>query len=338
MLLIRPVEERDQAEVLLLAKEAGIGMTSLPPDESVLRQKIMHSVASCHGKTEPLDEYFLFVLEDTQRNRLVGTAGIDAHVGINKPFYSYKLSSIVQAAQELGVYAKNHVLHMVNDYTNATEVGSLFLLPDYRKDGNGRFMSRFRYMMLAQFPDLFDDVVISEIRGVQDAQGHSPFYMNLAQHFFQMPFRDADFHHATKGGQFISDLMPRYPIYVKLLAKEAQNVIGVPLEASRPAMYLLEKEGFRHQGYVDVFDGGPTMQAERTAIRSVRKSRARKVKLVQALPDDQHFCMVTSSTLPHFRGTRGAVGLTASHVLIDGEMAHLLMVQDGDVVRYLEVE
>src|SRR5262245_27586413 len=123
---------------------------------------------------------------------------------------------------------------MVNDYTGASEIGSLFLLPAYRRDGIGKFLSRCRYLMLAQFPDLFDDIVISEIRGVQDKQGESPFYKNLAQHFFQMDFKKADFTYATQGGQFISDLMPKYPIYVNLLDERAQAVIGQPLEASLP--------------------------------------------------------------------------------------------------------
>ena len=125
--------------------------------------------------------------------------------------------------------------------------------------------------MLAEFPDHFSHRVISEIRGMQDEQGDSPFYKNLAQHFFQMDFRRADFINATQGGQFISDLMPKYPIYVNLLAPEAQAAIAEPLGASRPAMQLLEKEGFRYQGYIDVFDAGPTMQVERATIRTVRK-------------------------------------------------------------------
>jgi arginine N-succinyltransferase len=337
MLFIRPVLETDQEELLRLANEAGIGMTSLPPDEDVLHKKIMNSVTSCNMKADPEDEYFLFVMVDTEANKLVGTAGIDAHVGIKKPFYSYKLSRIVQASEEIDTYTHNQVLHMVNDYTRATEIGSLFLLPDYRKDGNGRFMSRFRYLMLAQFPEMFSDVVISEIRGVQDDKGQSPFYQNLAEHFFQMPFRDADFHHATKGGQFISDLMPRYPIYVKLLNKAAQDVIGVPFEASRPAMRLLEKEGFRYQGYVDVFDAGPTMQVERSAIRSVRKSRCKPVRVVSSLPEEGGPCMVASTSLPRLAGVRGNACFEDGQMVITTEMAELLDVKTGDKVRYLDM-
>lgn len=336
MLVVRPVEIADHKEILALAREAGIGFTSLPPDAKVLEVKIERSVKSFAGKPDGKgEEAFLFVLEDTDKKKLVGTAGIVAHVGIRHPFYSYKLSTLVQASDDVKVYSEQRVLHMVNDYTGATEIGSLFLLPAYRKDGNGKFLSRARYLMLAQFPSLFSDIVISEIRGVQDGEGESPFYQNLAQHFFKMPFKKADFINATHGGQFISDLMPKYPIYVNLLAREAQEVIGLPLEASKPAKAMLEQEGFRHQGYVDVFDAGPTMQAERGQIPTVRRSRTAKiVKLSQVSPSALY--IASNTALEDFRITRTPLEETASGVVIDPATAAALKVKAGDEVRYVE--
>ena len=336
MMIVRPVQESDHNEILALAHEAGIGMTSLPPDPDVLARKIARSVASFNGAEESHGhEAFLLVLEDTQKKKLVGTTGIVAHVGTRNPFYSYKLSTIVQASVELGVYSLQRVLHMVNDYTGATEIGSLFLLPDYRRDGIGKFLSRCRYLILAEFPSLFSDVVISEIRGVQDAQGDSPFYQNLARHFFQMDFKRADFIHATQGGQFISDLMPRYPIYVNLLDQSAQDTIAKPLAASLPAMDLLQKEGFRYQGYIDVFDAGPTLQANRADIRTVRKSRRAIVTQIKAL-EPSHGYMVANNTLSGLRMTLASVVPEGEGIAISAETAQALGVKTGDTVRYIE--
>lgn len=335
MMLVRPVTLSDHDKILALAREAGIGMTSLPPDSNVLQRKIERSVASCKGAPEgEKQDAFLFVLVDTALGKLVGTSGIVAHVGLKHPFYSYKLSTIVQASGELDVYSYQRVLHMVNDYTGATEIGSLFLRPEYRRDGIGSFLSRSRYLMLAELPHLFSDIVISEIRGVQDAQGNSPFYKNLAQHFFQMEFRRADFVHATRGGQFISDLMPKYPIYVNLLDARAQEVIGVPLEASRPAMHLLEKEGFRFQGYIDVFDAGPTLQVERVALRTVRKSKRSVLSDIADVAGAK--CMVSSTALPDFRIAYAPIGHNATGITLDAETAENLKLKKGDDVRYYE--
>ncbi len=333
MLLLRPVRLNDHAEILNLAQMAGIGMTSLPPDAYILERKIARAVASFNGSPDyPQNEVFLFALEDSDTGRIAGTTGIAAHVGIQKPFYSYKLSTIVQASEALNVYSLNHVLHMVNDYTGATELGSLFLTPDYRRDGIGKFLSRSRHLMLAEFPHLFSDMVISEIRGVQNKRGESPFYNQLARHFFQMDFQRCDFVYATQGGQFIADLMPRYPIYVKLLAEEAQEVIGRPLEASLPAKRMLEEEGFTHEGYIDIFDAGPTLQCERDQIRSVRESQKLVVRDVVSQLDGAHH-MLCNSTLADFRILRAPVAIDAGEVVITTEAAEHLRIKRGDVVR-----
>lgn len=336
MMLIRPVKISDHAEILALAHEAGIGMTSLPADSAVLKAKIARAVASFNSaESERGDEHFLFALEDAENKKLAGTTGIVAHVGIKHPFYSYKLSTIVQASDDVAVYSRQRVLHMVNDYTGASEIGSLFLQSAYRRDGIGKFLSRARYLMMAEFPHLFSDIVISEIRGVQDANGDSPFYRNLAEHFFQMDFKKADFINATRGGQFISDLMPKYPIYVNLLDAVAQAAIGIPLEASKAALAFLEAEGFRYQGYIDVFDGGPTVQAQRADIRTVRKSRKSEIREIKDIEIGAKF-MIATSNLSDFRVGLAALEELPDGVAIDAHTAKTMQLNIGDAVRYIE--
>lgn len=331
---IKPVQRQDYARIMELATIAGIGMSSLPQDEGVLKAKIESAVRSFAGNpVQPKEEIFLFVLEDMVSGTLVGTAAILAHVGLSRPFYSYKVSTISQASAGVGVYSYQNVLHMVNDYTGASELGSLFVHPDFRRDGIGRFLSRSRYMMLAEFEHLFSDIVISEIRGVQDESGNSPFYDNLARHFFKMEFKKADYIYATQGGQFIADLMPKYPIYVNLLPKAAQEVIGVPFEASRPAMHLLKKEGFNHEGYVDLFDAGPTVQANRHTIKTVRESRKGKIVALGKLEAPSHLICNTGK-LSNFMVTMGPLEMQGEDVVITPQSAKALGVKVGDTVRY----
>lgn len=333
MLVVRPVRSQDHAELLALAELAGIGMTSLPPDSHVLETKIQRAVASFQGKPEyEGGESFLFVLEDEETKKIIGTTGIVAHVGLRRPFYSYKLSTLVQAARSLNIYSLHKVLHMVNDYTGASEIGSLFLHPDYRKDGIGRFLSRCRYLMMAQFPAVFADRVISEIRGVQHENGHSPFYDNLAQHFFKMDFKEADFIHATQGGQFIADLMPKYPIYVSLLPEAAQKVIGEPFHASAPARDLLIKEGFTHQGYVDVFDAGPTMQADTVSIATITNSKRLTVKSCKSEISGESY-IIANSVYSDFRMVHAPIEIDEDAVVITEETAKAIRVQVGDIIR-----
>lgn len=337
MLRIRPVQTKDHKEILGLATVAGIGMTSLPQDAAVLEEKIESSVLSFAGTPKyPKEEKFLLVMEDTQDKKLVGTCGVVAHVGLTKPFYSYKLSLITQASQDLNIYTQQQVIHMVNDYTGASEIGSLFLQSAHRRDGNGKFLSRSRFLLLAEFPEVFSDVVISEIRGVQDKFGQSPFYNDLAKHFFKMEFKDADYIHATRGGQFIADLMPKYPIYVSLLTPEAQAVIGVPFEASKSAMGMLVDEGFSYEGYIDLFDAGPTIQADRSRIRTVRKSIKASVKEIK--PDvKSDDAMIANCRLNDFMVVRGKLLYNAGTgtVTLEKDVAEALKVETGDSVRFV---
>jgi len=206
---IRPVTHDDHAAILNVAHKAGIGMTSLPPDADVLAAKIEKSVLTFANKhTHVGDAFYLFVLVDGDDREIAGTCGIKAHIGLRQPYYSFKLSTITQNSESLDIFSRQEMLSVVNDYTGASELSSLYLLPEYRRDRLGRFLSRMRFVFMAQFPHLFDEKVVAEIRGVNDRSGNSPFYDYVMRPFFQMDFADADYMCATKGNQFIADLMP----------------------------------------------------------------------------------------------------------------------------------
>jgi arginine N-succinyltransferase len=318
-----------------LARQAGYGFTSLPQDAGVLEARIIWSEQSFAGRPPRANECrFLFVLEETETGKIVGSTGVKSHVGLSSPFYSYKISTIVQSNKELEIYSLNKVLHMVNDYTGASEIGSLFLMPEYRKDGLGRFLSRARFLMIAEFAELFDKIIIAEMRGVHDVEGNSPFYDNLARHFFKIPFSEADYVNATRGGQFIADLMPKYPIYVSMLPEEARAVIGVVNEASLPALKLLNREGFTYVGYMDIFDGGPTVRVDRDRIATVQNSR--KVEVSEILPDFEEGAsmMLATTKLSHLRMTLAKARVSEdSKISLSQRSADALQVKQGDVLR-----
>lgn len=334
-LVLRPVRMQDHTPMMTLAILAGFGMTSLPQDSAVMHAKIEDAVKSFTGQPPLAAQHiFLFVLEDIASGEIVGTTGIKAHVGMSNPFYSYKLSTLVQSNSDLGIYSRQRVLHMVNDFTGATEIGSLFLHKNYRHSAIGQFLSRTRFLMMAEFPDLFSDTVIAELRGIHDAQGDSPFYNNLARHFFQMPFYKADYIFATKGNQFISDLMPHYPIYVTMLPTAAQKVIGQIFPSSQPAARILMEEGFKHEGYVDLFDAGPTLQAERARIATICGSKKAQVSAVQPVQSEKRF-MICNTTLSNLRFVCDHLHAhTDGTVTITPETAQRLELNKNDWLRF----
>ena len=339
-MFLRPAVSADHAAVLALAQQAGFGMTSLPPDAAVLAHKIEASEASFTGKyPKPGQETFFFVLEDAENGgHIAGTCGIKARIGLVQPFYSYKLTTITQVSTQLDVFSKQTLLQVTNDLTGATEVGSLFLEPSYRRDRLGKMISLARFLFIASFPEYFADQVIAEMRGVIDVEGNSPFYNALPKKFFKMNFAKADYVSATQGNQFINDLMPKYPVYLNLLPKSAQQVVGQVNQASEPAKAMLERQGFKYTGYVDIFDGGPTLIADRDAIHVVRQHQCRKVVSISELDEDCSKFMVSNREFSGFRCAVGRVSLLPGEgIIITPRLARRLNVAVGDEVRYYPI-
>lgn len=335
-MFLRPATLDDHPAILALAQQAGFGMTSLPPDEAVLGEKVAASVASFAGTYDkPGQESFLFVLEDNERDgHIAGTCGIKARIGLTQPFYSYKLTTITQVSTQLDIFSQQTMLQVTNDLTGSTEVGSLFLEPTYRRDRMGKMMSLSRFLFIAAFPQYFADQVIAEMRGVHDLDGDAPFYNALPKKFFKMPFTKADYVNATQGNQFINDLMPKYPIYLSLLPKAAREVVGQANAASEPAKLMLERQGFKYNGYIDIFDGGPTLTAERKSIDVVKNHKVRTVRTIGELPEGTPKYMVANKGFTDFRCSIGRVHFDEGDAIaITPRLASRAKLEVGDQVR-----
>ncbi|OUR59836.1 arginine N-succinyltransferase [Colwellia sp. 39_35_sub15_T18] len=339
MIIIRPIRMTDYDDLHRIAIESGHGFTSLPVNEEILKKRINHSEESFNAQVEQAgNQGYLLVMEDTQTAQVVGTTGIEAAVGLDNAFYHYHLGKVVHNSRELDIHNTVETLSLCNDYTGATEICTLFLQESHRKDGNGRFLSRCRFLFMAEHAERFSDCVIAEMRGVSDEEGRSPFYDWLEKHFLSIEFTKADYLTGIGNKNFIADLMPKYPVYVNLLSEAAQQVINKVHHNTVPALRLLEAEGFSRRGYVDIFDGGPTVEAERSQIRAVRESNRYQVLVDDAYGEDSNQKYIICNTnVANFRATQVKLTLreTANQVVITADVAQALQVQQGDWVRLL---
>lgn len=334
MIIIRPIQHSDYDALHRIAVESGHGFTSLPVNEDLLKKRIAHAEESFTKEvTQPGNEGYLFVMEDTETGQVVGTSGIEAAVGLEDAFYHYHLGKVVHNSRELNIYNTVETLALCNDYTGATEICTLFLSESHRKDNNGRFLSRVRFLFIAEHMERFAETVIAEMRGVSDENGESPFWQWLEEHFFSMDFPTADYLTGIGKKVFIAELMPKYPIYVNLLSKEAQEVINKVHDKTVPALRLLEAEGFSRMGYVDIFDGGPTVEAQRDRIKTVCHSKKCQVIIGEVSSTDKY--IVCNSKVADFRAIQTSLSLreTANQVVITQAAADALQVSEGDWVR-----
>ncbi|ANY20270.1 Arginine N-succinyltransferase [Tsuneonella dongtanensis] len=328
---LRAAHPRDLEPLYEMAKLTGGGFTNLPADRASLAAKLERA-ESAFARTEDTlaDEQFVLVLENAETGEVRGTCQLMTQVGQRWPFYSYRKNTLTQHSQELERTVRADLLSLVTDLEGSSEVGGLFLHPNERAGGLGLLLARSRYLFIAMHRARFADRILAELRGIIDERGGSPFWDGVAGRFFGMSFQDADYFNAINGNQFIADLMPKHPVYIAMLDDDARDVIGMPHPTGRAAMRMLEHEGFRHDGYVDIFDGGPTMTARTDDVKSIREAHAGKI--ARADLDGGERAILACGRLGDFRACYGMRAIDDGSVAIDAKSAGLLGLGEGDTV------
>ncbi len=338
-MLIRPIRTNDLPALLDLAGKTGVGLTTLPRNEAELKRRITLSTQSFMGQAERADEIFLFVLEDTATRHVAGICAIATAIGLRQACYSYRVGLAVHASQELGVFTQTQTLFLSNDHTGRSELCSLFLDPDYRRDKNGSLLSKARFLFIAQFHDHFSAKFIAELRGPSDASGKSPFWESLGRRFFSMDFSQADYLTGIGKKSFVAELMPKHPMYCSFLTEEAQAAIGQTHELTRPALALLESEGFRYEGHVDIFDAGPTLECATADIDAVAQSRLFEVTIKDEIDTPLENAskgvpyLVSNTRLDSFRATLVQGHPNEQGFVLAQAIANALGVKDGEPIR-----
>lgn len=333
MMVIRPVERDDLAQLMALAAKTGGGLTSLPADSATLSARIDRSILTWQNALPRAEQGYVFVLEESETRRAVGICAIEVAVGMQDPWYNFRVGTQVHASKELNVYNMLPTLSLSNDHTGSSELCTLFLDPDYRNGKNGYLLSKSRFLFMAAFRDRFMQKVVAEMRGVIDEAGHSPFWESVGSRFFSMSFSEADYLCGTGQKAFIAELMPKHPIYIDYLTAEAKEVIGQTHPQTAPARAVLEAEGFHYQNYVDIFDGGPTLECDIDRVRAIRKSRL--LTAAEGIPADesQPLCLVANERYEDFRVILLNADPDSDTVSISKEQADILRSAAGDPLR-----
>ncbi|WP_291832281.1 arginine N-succinyltransferase [Brevundimonas sp.] len=332
MLVVRPAGPADLDFLLELAILSGPGFTSLPEDPDQLSERLDLSRDSFHGKMEPQERWYTLMLEESETGDVDGIGSVKAAVGLKRPFFSFRVVNNAQSSPSLGIKLEQKTLVLVNECTGWTEVGSLFLKADRRKGGAGRLLSQSRYMLIGAEPELFNDNVLAELRGVFTPDGACPFWDHVAHKFFPMEFDEADRMTGSTDKQFILDLAPRHPIYIDLLPEPARAVIGKVHPQGVPAMALLESEGFRPNGLIDIFDAGPTVSCQRDNIRTVRDARPLTVAVADEVEAELP-ALISTNSVGAFRAVRQRAHIEGDVATLNRETADALKVRAGDTVR-----
>lgn len=323
--IFRVATADDIDAIYAFTRKADTGLTTVPRT----RDAVAKDVALTHGflNGDKTANRLLFVVE--RNGQILGISGIVPTLGLERPFYSFKLSRHARRSSEHGLSVKYNTLQLTTDFDGFTELASLYLSQDARGKGVGRLLSLGRLAFIHMHKDRFHNRLMADIRGYSDKNGISPFWEHLTSKFIQTEFDIADKLSGTDG-RFIIELLPALPILLNLLPDIVNECAGRPHDLSASALSMLISAGFEATDLCDIFDGGPSVQCKTNATL-IARSIVSAANFTCGQSDITGLSFGGSEK--DFRAVMGPINLTNRNGTIGAnkiipKQAHLALVQD----------
>ncbi len=275
MFLVRQAVIDDLPTLLKLAKM--VHFINLPADKDIIAAKIGRSRRSFSGQAkDPHDRQYMFVLEDSESGAVIGTSAVMSciswpgwpHVFLEVRRRSYFSEDLQQGAMHTTV-------QFGTDESGPSEVGGLILAPGYRghRERLGSLLSLIRLHFVGLHRAEFADRMLAELMGPLTPDSRTLLWDYLGRRFINLSYNEADLF-CQHSKEFMTSLWPRDEIHVSILPAEARALIGKVGEETVAAKAMLERQGFRFNGQVDPFDGGPYLEAKTDDIPLVKATRS----------------------------------------------------------------
>ena len=266
----------DLEDLFTLSKQALL--LNLPQDKKIIESKISESITSFNSpdNQDLSKNHFIFCLEDTSVNKVVGVSMIHGQHGTkNKPHFFLKVGTEERSSETLNKNYHHKTLKFGFEQNGYTEIGGLVLDKNYRGHPLklGKLLSLSRFLFISSNQRIFTEKIHSELMPPLTKEGSSLLWEAIGRKFFNMEYWEADKLSQTNK-EFILNLFPQGTIYTKLLPDEAGNSIGMVGNDTLPVKKMLEKIGFKYTNEVDPFDGGPHYRAKTSDITIIKNSIA----------------------------------------------------------------
>ena len=327
MFVVRPAKKQDSDDIYALAKH--LDTLNLPADQSAIESIIEDSLAAFSSKGLPREREFLFVLEDTSKNQVVGTSMVHAQHGTKREPHVYlRVVRDEHYSDTLDKYMVHQCLQIGYNYDGPTEIGGLILKPTFRGHPKklGKLLSYVRFLYMAMHRQLFKNRVISELLPPLEEDGTSKLWKHFGKRFTELPYQEAD-KLSKNNKEFIKSLFPTGLVYTSLFPTDVQNDIGKVGKQTQGVLAMLSKIGFEYANQIDPFDGGPHYIAKTDKITLVKNACQKPV--VIGTPSTNARWTLLASQNP-FRATSAMVENHDSSLVIDKETSTLLDLKAGD--------
>ncbi len=320
-IFIRPVASHDVDGLLNMVRLSSGGLSSLQPRREFLLDYIRSSEKSFSGSKD-IDEPHKYLLGMYHADELIGCAAVKTQIGVDSPFINF---DIIGEGLDQFLVASSR-------FKGATEVGSLFLHPDYRAYGLGKYLAKARYMLMAAEPWRFGDTIIAELRGICGAKG-SPLYDYLFKDRLEKTFLEADTEYYDRNPDALGDIVPIGRIDVSRFPLEVRASLAQPHPSGKGALRMLQNEGFIFSGTIDLFDAGPIVYAHRDTIRTVMERHSGAVAVTAALPVGTPY-LICAGNVADFRAVVTSATENSDGIVISDKPFNRLSLKPGETASY----
>jgi arginine N-succinyltransferase len=328
--IVRAVRHEDVTQLVDLAKQ--FTLLNLPGEKRVIASKIDRSLQSFAGKLPKHESEYLFVLEDTEEQLVVGSSLILAKHGTeNIPHNFFKILKRNHYSDDLGIGFIHQILRFQMDIDGPSEIGGLLVDKIYRRrpEKLGKQISLSRFLYVGMNPERFEDRILCELTPPLTDEGRSEFWEALGRRFTGLPYQEADML-SQSHKEFISSLFPEEDVYLCLLDAKARSVLGRVGEHTKPAQHLLESIGFEYLEEVDPFDGGPHYGCDTKDILPIKMGKRLKVaEFKDASYKEQGLLAVTRDD---FKATLVSYDIRDGEVAIAPKSRSLLELENDEEV------
>ena len=317
----------------MLAVAEYLDTVNLPADRAHIEAILDRSEKSWTSEVPAHEREFLFVLEDLEKRRIIGTSMIYAQHGTRRaPHIFFRVENDERYSVTLDKYFVHQTLRIGYNYDGPTEIGGLILLPEYRRgtEALGKALSYVRFLYMRMHRDVFRDNVLSELLPPLEPDGTSKLWEALGRQFTGLTYQEADLL-SKDNKEFIHALFPDDPIHTELLPADVRAVIGQVGPETKAVESMLRRIGFDYAGQIDPFDGGPHFAARTDAITVVQHAHEATVRTVAEAKGPWAILGVeVADQRPAFRATSAKVDrLDGAVVGITEETRKRLGVADG---------
>lgn len=296
MFQLRRIQKNDTDGLFELSKLGNF--INLPNNLAKIKSIVEQADHSFNNPSIELSKnVYVFVLEDLNKNKIIGTSSIHPQHGTEEhPHFYLTVGKEKKYSSSVDKYFIHRTLKLGIDTNGPTEIGGLVLDPSYRghADKLGKQISFVRFLYMAIYPERFKQIVHSELLPPFDENGNSLLWDAVGRKFFHMDYMEAD-ELSRRNKEFILNLFPSENIYQTLLSLDAQRIVGQVGPETKPVKKMLEAIGFKYTEEVDPFDGGPHYRCQFKDILPIKKMLNCSVKFRENLEDQRPYLITLNA-------------------------------------------